>query len=118
MSEASIEETVRAAYRAWETKDRASLERMVGEDFHFTSPYDDHIDRKAFFERCWPNAERIRRIDLTEVMVRGDAAMVRYELTPAEGPRFHNAELLRFRDGKLAEVEVFFGEQNGVEQKP
>jgi ketosteroid isomerase-like protein len=118
MSEASIEQKVRASYRAWEEKDRETLEQLVGEDFRFTSPYDDHIDREAFFERCWPNADRIRAIDLTEVLVAGDTAMVRYELTPAQGERFHNAELLRFRGGKLAEVEVFFGEQNGVEQKP
>jgi hypothetical protein len=36
----------RAAYEAYVTKDRPALERLIGEDFHFTSPLDNRLDRE------------------------------------------------------------------------
>ena len=115
---ADIETLVRQCYGAYETKSRETIERLVGEPFSFTSPYDDHIDRKTYFERCWPNADRMTAIRIEKLFVEGDEAFVRYEVTPKTGKPFHNTEFLRFQDGKLREVEVFFGEVNGVEQKP
>jgi hypothetical protein len=41
--------------------------------------------------------------------VQGDEAFVRYALTKDSGGRWRNAELLRFADGKLAEVQVYYG---------
>ena len=35
----------RASYEAYVTKDRASLERLLADDFHFTSPLDNRLDR-------------------------------------------------------------------------
>jgi len=113
-----IAEAVRANFRAYETRDRQHLEGLLAEDFTFTSPYDDHIGRAAYFERCWPNASRIKAVQITDLIARGADAFVRYEVEPEVGGRFHNAELHRFRGDKLVSVEVFFGEINGVEQKP
>lgn len=114
----NIETLVRQCYGAYETKDRALIERIVGEPFSFTSPYDDHIDRATYFERCWANADRIGAIRIEKLFVEGSEAFVRYAVTPKTGSAFHNTEFLRFEDGKLREVEVYFGEVNGVEQKP
>ena len=118
MDATDITALVRQAYGAYETKDRAAIEAVVGEPFSFTSPYDDHIGRAAYFERCWANAARIRSIRIEKLFVEGDEALVRYEVTPTSGGAFHNVEFLRFEDGKLREVEVYFGEVNGVERKP
>jgi hypothetical protein len=49
----------RAAYEAYVTKDRAALEDLVAEDFHFTSPLDNRLDRETYFRRCWPNSKVI-----------------------------------------------------------
>ena len=35
----------RAAYQAYVTKDRAAIEELIAEDFHFTSPLDNRLDR-------------------------------------------------------------------------
>ena len=48
----------RASYNAYVTKDRSALERLIADDFHFTSPLDNRISRATYFERCWPNSER------------------------------------------------------------
>ena len=45
----------RANYEAYVTKDRSAIEPLIAEDFHFTSPLDNRINRATYFERCWPN---------------------------------------------------------------
>ena len=37
-----------AAYRAYVTKDRAALEALLADDFHFTSPLDNRLDRDTY----------------------------------------------------------------------
>jgi ketosteroid isomerase-like protein len=54
----------RAAYRAYVTKDRAALEALLADDFHFTSPLDNRLDRDTYFRRCWaeqPGYRGVRR---------------------------------------------------------
>jgi len=102
---------VRDCYRCYETKDRAKLQTLIGEDFTFTSPRDDRIDRATYFERCWPNADRIKRIDIKHLFVQGNDAFALYELTPAAGKSFRNTEFFRTENGKLKSVEVYFGDE-------
>src|SRR5260370_637676 len=57
-TEASIVPTksdlIRSYFAAYKTRDRKALEDAFADDFTFTSPYDDAIDKAAYFERCWP----------------------------------------------------------------
>ena len=46
----------RRCFETYQTRDREALEGLLADDFTFTSPYDDHIDRATYFVRCWPNA--------------------------------------------------------------
>ncbi len=45
---------IRKYFSANENKDRKAVESLLTDDFVFTSPYDYHIDREAYFKRCWP----------------------------------------------------------------
>ncbi len=45
------------AYQAYADKDRDAIEAVIADDFHFTSPLDNRIDRETYFKRCWPNSE-------------------------------------------------------------
>jgi hypothetical protein len=49
----------RGSYEAYVKKDRAAIEKLIAQDFHFTSPLDNRIDRATYFARCWPNSELI-----------------------------------------------------------
>ena len=49
----------RAAYEAYERKDRTAIEELIAEDFHFSSPLDNRLDRETYFSRCWPNSQTI-----------------------------------------------------------
>jgi len=109
MGKTDVPALIRAYYGAYETKDRAALESLEGEGFTFTSPYDDHIDRRAYFERCWPNSKAIRRFTIGRLFDRGDEALVQYELELTSGTRFRNVEHFRFEDRRVREVVVYFG---------
>jgi hypothetical protein len=46
---------IRAVFAAYLANDRKAVENALTDDFRFTSPYDDHIDKATYFERCWRN---------------------------------------------------------------
>ena len=42
-------EVTRASYPAYVSKDRAAIEALIADDFHFTSPLDNRLDRANIF---------------------------------------------------------------------
>ena len=109
MSSSEHKSVVRRCFGAWSRQDRAQLERLISEDFHFTSPLDNRLDRETFFERCWPNSANMQSFDLKRVVQDGDLIVVTYELTMKAGKKFRNTEAYTVRDGQVHEVEVYFG---------
>jgi ketosteroid isomerase-like protein len=99
----------RACYDAYAAKDRAAIEALIADDFHFTSPLDNRIDRRAYFARCWPNSEKIQGFDFIRVVEDGARVFVTYELRGTEGRRFRNTEVLTVRGDQIVEAEVYFG---------
>jgi ketosteroid isomerase-like protein len=99
----------RAAYQAYVTKDRAALEALIAEDFHFTSPLDNRLDRATYFKRCWPNSETTEGFEYVHIVPDAQRVFVTYEGRAAGGHRFRNTEILTVRNGKIVEVEVYFG---------
>jgi ketosteroid isomerase-like protein len=99
----------RAAYEAYVTKDRAAIEELIADNFHFTSPLDNRLDRETYFRRCWPNSKMIEGFDLVNLVTAGDRVFVTYEGRNTDGRRFRNTEILTIRDGYIVDVEVYFG---------
>lgn len=109
---AANEEVVRRNLTAYVAGDRTTAEELVDPDFVFTSPQDDHIDRAAFFERCFPTADRFATQELQRIACTGDDVFIMYEYELREtGERYRNAELLTVRAGRIVEAQVFFGGQ-------
>jgi ketosteroid isomerase-like protein len=99
----------RACFEAYIKKDRASIESLLRDDFHFTSPIDNALDRTTYFKRCWPNSRYTESFDYIYQKEEGDRAFIVYEARTTSGKRFRNAEIHTVRDGKLLTVEVYFG---------
>lgn len=97
------------SYQAYVDKDRAQIERLVADDFHFTSPLDNRIDRRTYFARCWPNSEKITDFKFIYLVEKGDRVFVTYEGQNTDGKGFRNTEILTVRNGRLVDVEVYFG---------
>jgi ketosteroid isomerase-like protein len=103
-------DTVRAFFASYLAQDRAAADRLVADEFVFTSPQDDHIDRATFFQRCFPTAHRFKVHELLAVVpTEGDDVFVLYEYELEGGQRFRNAEVITVRDGRITESQVFFG---------
>jgi ketosteroid isomerase-like protein len=99
----------RASYDAYVRKDRTAIESLIGDDFHFTSPLDNRIDRDTYFKRCWPNSRSISAFDYINLVANGDLVFVTYEGSTDDGERFRNTEIVTVRGQKIVDVEVYFG---------
>lgn len=91
MTDAEIS-IAREAYEAYVTKDRSAIEALIAEDFHFTSPLDNHIDRKVYFDRCWKNSETTTGFNFINLVGAGDQVFVTYEGKRTIGKPFRNTE--------------------------
>jgi ketosteroid isomerase-like protein len=100
---------VRKAYQAYVANDRVMIEAVIADDFHFTSPLDNRLDRRTYFDRCWKNSEMITGFDFINLVRDGERVFVTYEGQTKSGRPFRNTEILTVKDGKIAEVEVYFG---------
>lgn len=100
---------VRRYFAAYETKDREALETLLTPDFTFTSPYDDHIDRRVYFEKCWPNSANMRSFRVVKLFEHGDEAFILYEGQFKGSEIFRNTEFFQTEGGRIKAVEVYFG---------
>src|SRR5579859_4861995 len=108
------EEIVRKWYAAWEKPDWAPVDRLLADNFTFSSAAgDDHISKSTFKTRCWETQiDFIRHFDLERVTTGPDDAFVKYLCHTKDGKAFRNVEYLRIADGKLTSIECYFGEQS------
>jgi ketosteroid isomerase-like protein len=109
MSARSKTEIIRSMFAAYRSKDRATVEELLTDDFTFTSPYDDAIDKAAYFERCWPNSERIRTHALEKIFEQGNEAFVLYKCVTNDGDEFRNTEFFTFAGDQVRQINVYFG---------
>jgi ketosteroid isomerase-like protein len=107
--EARRAKSVRALYAAYIDGRKDIVDAMLTDDFTFASPRDDHIDRQAYFERCWPEPPPFTTMEIEYLGLSGDEAVVRYRAVKRDGAAFRNIETLRFSGEKLVSVEVYFG---------
>ena len=100
---------IRAMFAAYRDKKRQIVENTLADDFTFTSPYDDAIDKATYFERCWPNSERIREHEIERIFAQGEEAYVTYRMVNLEGDAFRNTEFFVFQGDRIKSVDVYFG---------
>ena len=120
MPQADKAEIIRAIFAAYMANDRKVVENALADDFRFTSPYDDQIDKATYFERCWRNSDWIERHELEKIFVDGNEAFVTYRCVAKGGKNFRNTEFFTFEGGRVKRIDVYFGAtyQDGVFVKP
>ena len=103
------EATVRGLFAAYLANRKDEVSDMLTEDFTFSSPRDDHIDKATYFERCWPQPPAFRAIHIERLSLEDNEALVRYRAEKLDGGAFRNVEVIRFHGDRIASVEVYFG---------
>jgi ketosteroid isomerase-like protein len=106
-------DVVRRLRIAFDEQDAAEAESLLADDFRFTSPQDDHIDKGAWMRDCFPSAGHFVQSHLSELGAHGDVVFSRYDYTLADGTRWRNMEAAVVHDGQVHEVEVYFGGRIG-----
>ena len=108
------EETVRAYFKAWETKDWAPFDALLADDFTFSSANDDdHISKAAFKKECWDTQiDFIKHFDIEALISKDDAVFVKYLCHTRNDRSFLNVEYHRVRDGRIELIECYFGEKS------
>ena len=116
MSDRNRAEIIRAIFAAYLANDRKAVEDALTDDFRFTSPYDDGIDKATYFARCWRNTDWIERHELERILVEGDEAFVTYKCLAKGGKNFRNTEFFSFEGDRIKRIDVYFGAtyQNGA----
>ena len=102
-------DVVRRFRQAYEDQDVDAAQALMSEDFRFTSPQDDHIDKAEWLEKCFPTIDHFTDSRVLQLVDGGDVVLLRYEYGLHDGSRYRNAEATTVRDGLIAEVEVYFG---------
>lgn len=109
MPSRSKPDIIRSYFAAYKSKERKVVEDLLMDDFTFTSPYDDAIDKASYFERCWPNSERIRAHLLEKICEDGNEAFVLYKCITNDETEFRNTEVFTFNGDRIRQVNVYFG---------
>ncbi|HXB09847.1 MAG TPA: nuclear transport factor 2 family protein [Puia sp.] len=100
---------VKAWYTAWEKNDWNTMTQILADGFTFSSPLDDHIKINAVKEKCWPNAGKIKTVDVKQLIMKGDAVFVIANGYNTDGKLFRNCDYFTIKDGKISAYECFFG---------
>jgi ketosteroid isomerase-like protein len=109
-------EIIRALFAAYLSNDRKAVENAITEDFRFTSPYDDEIDKPTYFARCWRVSDWVERQELERILAEGDGVFVTYKCVARDGKSFRNTEFFTFEGDRIKRIDVYFGAtyQNGT----
>ena len=103
-------ELIRKYFAAYKTQDRKVLEDGLADDFTFTSPYDDAIDKAAYFERCWPiSTSGHMTNEIERIFEQGEEAFVTYRVVTRAGDEFRNTEFFVFAGDQVKSIDVYFG---------
>jgi ketosteroid isomerase-like protein len=106
-------DAIRTYLGAYESKDRDAIERVLADDFRFSSPVDDHIDRTTYFAKCWPNSERVKAVEIETILEKDGEAFVLYKMDQQRGDSLRNTEHIMVRDGQIHAIECYFGKDIG-----
>lgn len=108
---ATNEAIIRKYYGGWERKDWRLVDKLLADNFTFTSAApDDHISKTTFKKQCWnTQSALIEKYDLELVCGAGDEAFVKYLCHTKSGKSFRNVEYLRLKDKRVEAIECYFG---------
>ena len=105
----SKSELIRGYFAAYRTRERKVLEDGFADDFTFTSPYDDHISKAEYFERCWPVSSSQMTSEIECIIEQGEEAFVTYRVATTKGETFRNTEFFVFAGDRVKSIDVYFG---------
>jgi ketosteroid isomerase-like protein len=104
---ANAREVVERWHEAWAGKDFETGRTLLHDDLSFRGPIDTFDNADDYLAALQRLAAMVKSIDLQRTVAEGDEVVLMLELDTPMG-RSPVAEWYRVRDGKIAEVQVYF----------
>jgi hypothetical protein len=98
----------RGYYQAFSDGNRAFVDGLLSDNFHFSAPPDPNLDRAGYFARCWPGAGKGGKFEILRLFEHDNEVFVTYN-ADVNGTTGCNTEILTFNGAKVTRVEVYFG---------
>jgi ketosteroid isomerase-like protein len=89
--------------------DRDFVEELLAPNFTFSAPTDPFLDRKGFFEICWPAGHNLKDVNYVRILECGNEVIVTHEFTKPDGIRGRNTDIITFAGNKITRLEAYFG---------
>lgn len=104
------ETIIKTYFSGWVQKDWSVVSSQLADGFTFTSPApDDHIPTAKFKEKCWVQAQHIKRFDFIRITGDSTEAFAMVHVITNDDKVIRNIEYFNFENGKIKSIEVFFG---------
>lgn len=104
------EKIIKTYFSGWVKKDWTIVSSQLAEGFTFTSAApDDHISITKFKEKCWVQADHIKRFDFVKITGDSKEAFAIVHVITNDDKVIRNIEYFNFENGKIKSIEVFFG---------
>lgn len=97
-------DVVRAYYEAWARRDEAAAAALMAKDFRLVSVWGVWGSAEEYLEEFGNLSDGITAIELLREVYDDDQAFVLFRVDMASGGGFVGTDLLRVRDGKVAEL--------------
>lgn len=105
----SASKIAREYFAAYDSRNLDATQLLLAEDFTFSSPHDEHIDRVTYFLRIWPRGPQHLERKIWKVFEDGNEVFVTFECSRADGTVYRNTEFFHVENGRIRHVEVFHG---------
>lgn len=104
------EKIIKTYFSGWVKKDWPAVSSQLAEGFTFTSAApDNHIPLEKFKEKCWVQAQHIKRFDFIKIIGDSKEAFAIVHVITNDDKVIRNVEYFNFENGKIKSIEAFFG---------
>lgn len=104
-----IQDTIQAYFSCYETGDQTTLENLLDEQFEFSSPHDQKLDKTSYFERCWGFNKTVKEYQILKYIESSNEAFLNYRAITYDNRSIENVEYFEIKDGRIVRIKVFYG---------
>jgi ketosteroid isomerase-like protein len=108
-NKSDIAEIIRKYFTAFMDKNWENFEGLLNDDFIFSSPKDDFINKDEHLKSCMFHSSKFKSINIETIFAEGNEAFVRYKADMIGGNTFRNTEFFVTENGKIKSIDVYFG---------
>lgn len=85
------------------------VENLLAPSFTFSAPPDPLLNRREFFEKCWPYGTNLKDLEYVRLFEVGDEVILTHDFVDPNGSKQRNTDIFTFDGERITRLEVYFG---------